>query len=62
MTALARFPITAAEIDAVVGEFYAVIRTHAVAKCGVIMLGTNSGGGISSRKWPANWLITQQIE
>lgn len=28
MTALARFPITAAEIDAVVEEFYAVVRTH----------------------------------
>ena len=28
MSALARFPITSAEIDAVVAEFYAVVRTH----------------------------------
>lgn len=28
MTALARFPITPAEIDSVVTEFYAVVRSH----------------------------------
>ena len=28
MTALARFPITHAEIDSVVTEFYAVVRSH----------------------------------